>query len=297
MEDTQSTELATAEGVIPTTPAPEASAPTQEVKTEIVSPEPRHPLQDILDKAAEKAKAKEALSTEKKPEATSVTPPAPVFDHSKWDGNVLTLPENIRKIVDDNKTAFHEKAKEAATFKGQLDTLQKQVNDYIEQTEQKPLFSEEEFQAAQLDSNKFLELSQRVARDIVSKEKAQLEPIISQIQFDKKVAENEKLVNDFAFKNKDFWNMYDTGILEPFISKLGLEDGYKKASEIFGKIHNEELMKSQNRVLEKKSSVSATPTQSGTVQVVYVNNPNDVLSTAAQYAAEGKKVKVRYKPD
>jgi hypothetical protein len=283
--------------------APVASEVQPDVKKEYVSTEPRHPLQDVLDKAAERAKAKEAAtSNEGKPGALDAKASATAFDYSKWDGNALTLPDNIKKIINDNQTAFHSKSQEAAEFKTQLETLQGQVNEYLQTLEYQksqgnPLFTEEEFQAAQLDPNKFLELTSKVAQHIVEKEKQQLTPMISQIQFNQQVAENEKRVNDFASKNPDFWNLYEAGILEPLVSTHGLEKGFQMASGISKKIQQAEIQKSQARVQEKKASVSATPTQSTSIDTVYVNNPNDVLLTAARYAAEGKKVKVKYKPN
>ncbi len=304
MTDEQTPELASGAEVTPAQPeassTPVASEVQPEIKKEYVSNEPRHPLQDILDKAEAKAKAKaEATSKAVKPEALDPKKSAPVFDYSKWDGNVLTLPDNIQKLVNDNKTAFHTKAQEAATYKAQLDELQAKVDSYLQaaEREQSPLFTEEEFQAAQLDPNKFLELSQRVAKDIVEKEKQQLAPMITQIQFNQQVAENEKKINDFATKHNDFWNLYEAGILEPLIGKHGLEEGYNMAATIANNLKQDAIQKAQSRVLEKKASVSVTPTKAQSIEVLYVNNPNDVLPTAAKLAAEGKKVKVKYRPN
>lgn len=304
MTDEQKPELATGAEVTPATPevtsAPVASDVQPEIKKESVSNEPRHPLQDILDKAAEKAKAKEAAtSKDVKPAALGDNKPAAAFDYSKWDGNVLTLPENIKKLIDDNKTAFHTKAQEAAEYKAKLEELQNKVNSYLQEkeTEEHPLFSEEEFQAAQLDPNKFLELTSKVAQNIVEREKQQLTPLISQIQYNQQVAENEKKINEFAAKNPDFWNLYESGVLEPFVAKHGLEEGYKMAANIANNLKQDAVLKAQARVQEKKASTSATPTASQSIEVLYVNNPNDVLPTQIKMAAEGKKVKVRYKPN
>lgn len=304
MENEQNT------GLAPVTEVPTVSTPTTEivapavqpeVKQEIVSSEPRHPLMDVLDKAAERAKAKEATSKEVVKDTTLGVQPPVVFDYSKWDGNVLTLPDNIQKIVKDNQAGFHQAKQEAAEIKQQYDQLSKVVNDYTQQQQQlkdqQALFTEQEFQEAQLDPNKFLDLTQRVANSVVQKERQQLEPILAQVQFSQQVAENEKSINSFTQKNKDFWPLYEAGILEPFIAAHGLEKGYQMASGIANKLKQDAMSQSQQRVQEKKAAITSTPTQAGTVQVVYVNNPNEVLSTAARYAAEGKKVKVRYKPD
>ena len=300
MAEEQQAELATPGAATPSeSVAPVASDVQPETTKEHVSNEPRHTLKYALDKAVEKAKADEtATSPETKKEALPEDKGA-TFDYSKWDGNVLTLPDDVRKLVDDNKQAFHTKAQEAADYKTKLDSLQSQVNEYLEavkKSEEKPLFTEDEFQAAQLDPNKFLELSQRVAKDIVEKEKAQLTPMISKIQFNQQVAENEKKINDFASKHNDFWSLYEAGALEPFVKEHGLEKGYEMAAGIVSRLEQAAVQKAQARVQEKKASVSVTPTQSTTMEVLYVNNPNEVLSTQIRMAAEGKKIKVRYRP-
>lgn len=302
MENEQQTELVPVETPVTPVESPGTSVVQTETPKEYVSTEPRHPLQDVLDKAAEKAKAKEAAQTEPtKSEALGEPKPAEVFDLAKWDGNALTLPDKIKKIVTDNQAAFHEKAKEAAELKARYEELHQVVNQYaqqIQQTQQQanPLFTKEEFEAAQLDPNKFLELTSRVAKNIVEAEKAQLAPIISQLEFNQKVVENEKVINDFASKNKDFWQLYDAGILEPYVSKLGLEEGYKTAASIANKFKQQALTESQARVQEKKGSITAKPTSTQSIEVTYVDRPDQVLPTAARYAAEGKKVKVKVKP-
>jgi hypothetical protein len=310
MENEQQTELAPSDATAsaPVTPeaapvtTPDASAVQTETTKEFVSTEPRHPLQDILDKAAKKqeeAKAKAAQTETQKQEALGQKP-VESFDMSKWDGNALTLPDKIKKIVVDNQVAFHNKAKEAAELKAQNDAMSGLINKYTQQMQaqqrqNQPLFSQEEFEAAQLDPKKFLDLTSRVAKNIVEAEKAQLSPIINQIDFNQKVAENERVINDFASKHKDFWQLYDTGALEPFVKEHGLEAGYNKAVELANKFQQQATQAAQARVQEKKASVSARPTNTQSIEVMYVDKPEDVLPTAMRFAAEGKHVEVRVK--
>lgn len=305
MENEQ-TELAPAalEGV-PATPeitqvSTDASIVQPEPKKEYISAEPRHPLQDVLDKAAAKKQAEESAKQPKQ-EPTLGQKPVEPFELSKWNGDVQALPEQLKKIITDNQTAFHAKAKEAADTKAQFDDLQNKVNNYLKQVEQQnaakqPLFSREEFEAAQLDPNKFLELTTRVAQNIVDREKQNLEPIISQVQFNQQVVENERVINDFATKNKDFWQLYDAGILEPLVSKHGLQEGYRMAAQAKSNLLQEATNTAQARVQEKKSSVSVKPTSTQSIEVTYVDRPEDVLPTAMRYAAEGKHIKVKLRP-
>lgn len=278
-------------------PKTEVSAVLPEVKKEVVSTEPRHPLQDILDKAAKKAEANKAVPKEENKEGLAAPAAPEVFDLSKWDGNALTLPDKIKKIVTDNQVAFHEKAKEAAELKAQYEALQGMVNNYAQQIAQpdpaQPLFTKEEFEQAQLDPNKFLDLTTRVAQHIVDQKAQGLEPLISQIQFNQQVTENEKAINDFAGKHQDFWQLYDAGILEPLVTKHGLEQGYNLAAKAKANLMQEAINLSQNRVQQKKASIAAVPTQAQSIEVTYVDRPEDALPTAARFAAEGKKVKVK----
>lgn len=281
---------------------PEVSAVQPEVKKEFVSTEPRHPLQDVLDKAAKKAEdAKIAAQTEQKKSETLGEKPVENFDLSKWDGNALTLPAKIQKIVVDNQVAFHAKAKEAAELKAQNEAMSGLINKYTQQVQaqqqqNQPLFSQQEFEEAQLDPKKFLDLTSRVAKNIVEAEKAQIAPVINQMQFNQKVVENEKVINDFASKHKDFWQLYDTGALEPFVKEHGLEAGYNKAVELRNKFQQQATQEAQARVQEKKGSVAAKPTNTQSIEVTYVDRAEDVLPTAMRYAAEGKHVKVRVRP-
>ncbi len=294
-----STETAPAQ-VAPVTP--EVSAVQPEVKKEFVSTEPRHPLQDVLDKAAKKAEeAKLATQTEAKKEETLGTPPVESFDLSKWDGNALTLPAKIQKIVVDNQVAFHAKAKEAAELKAQNDAMSGLINQYTQQVkaqqqQNQPLFTPEEFEAAQLDPKKFLDLTSRVAKNIVDAEKAQIAPVLNQIDFNQRVVENERVINEFSNQHKDFWQLYDAGILEPFVKELGLDQGYAKAVEVASKFQQKATQEAQARVQEKKGSISAKPTNTQSIEVTYVDKAEDVLPTAMRFAAEGKHVKVRVRP-
>ena len=197
--------------------------------------------------------------------------------------------------------SFHNKAKEAAELKGQYEALSQLVNKYTaqiqqSQQQQRPLFTQEEFEAAQLDPAKFMDLTSRVAKNIVDAEKAQIAPVLDKLEFQQKVVENEKVINDFASKNKDFWQLYEAGILEPLIKEQGLEAGYAKAKQIAGKFQQSALQASQARVQEKKSSISAKPTSAQSMEVAYVDRPEDVLTTAMRFAAEGKHVKVKVRP-
>lgn len=305
MEDVQNTELATGSETQTQQPVASSEPQKQDIslpQKETVPTEPRHPLQDVLDKAAKKAE--EAQKQKVEADKTLAVKPAvePAFDIAKWDGNANSLPDKLKKIVSDNQAAFTKKAQEATEFKQKFETLNAQVQQYLEQQKlqhaaQNPPFTKEEYDAAMLDPNKFLVLTQKVAQGIVDAEKAQLQPVISQIEFNQKVAENERVINKFAEVKKDFWELYDDGILEPLVTQYGLEEGYKRAADFKEKSSQRALAASQQRVQQKKSATTVAPTQPQQVEVVYVERQSEVLPMAAKLAAEGKKVKVRVRPN
>lgn len=294
MSEEQSTELAASAPEAPVESTPAASEVQPEAPKQTVTNEPRHPLQDILDKAVAKKQATEPTQAPK--EEALAQKAAETFDLSKWDGNVLTLPDKVKKIVTDNQAAFHAKSKEAAELKQQYEALNQQVQQYmaqVQQAQQKPLFTQQEFEAAQLDPNKFLELTQRVAKNIVDAEKAQIAPVLSQLEFNQKVVENERMINDFSTQHKDFWHLYDAGILEPLVKAHGLEDGYAKAVEIASKFEQKAVADAQARVQQKKGSISAKPTTSQSIETVFKGTADERLREAMRLASEGKHVKVR----
>lgn len=132
-------------------------------------------------------------------------PPKETFDIEKWDGKVEALPEKLRKIVTDNQAAYTAKAQEAAELRKELEQRTIAVNTAKDQ----PLMTPEEFEEAQLSPAKMEEVVNRIAMRAIEKKAAELMPVITQVQHNQRVVENEKAINDFAQAHEDFWELHD----------------------------------------------------------------------------------------
>ncbi len=275
--------------------APEASpvAPEVQAAPQVQAiPEPRHPLQDILDKA--KARAEEAAKPQE-PVKTEVPVKAPdAWTIDKWDGNPTTLPDKLKKIVTDNQAAYTQKAQEVAQLKQAYEGLRAQVEAAKPQASG---ITQEEFEAAQLDPNKFLALTRKVANMELEREKAALQPMLQDIQMKQLVSENEAKINSFATQHPDFWELHDKGLIQPLIQVTGnLEASYQQAKTIANNFKNSVKQEMQQQAQVKKSAGSLAPTTPQQVEVVYVDPGTDTTFVAAKYAMEGKRVTVKVRP-
>jgi hypothetical protein len=295
MEEQKTTEVAAPVAVSEVTQPVVKDAPALPVYAPV---EPRHPLQDILDKAMAKKQGEVAAKPqEQAKEGTTAQPAAPSepWTLEKWDGNPASLPEKLQKIVKDNQAAFTQKSQEAAQLRDAFNQLQAQVN--AAKQKNQPSITQEEFEAAQLDPNKFMELARKAASIELEKEKAALQPILNDLQMKQMVVENERTINDFATKNPDFWDLFDRGLIEPLIKVTGnLEASYQKAKQIADSFKQSTQQAMHDSAQTKKSAMSLSPTTPQQVEVVYVENQSDVLPTATKYAMNGKQVKVRVRP-
>lgn len=272
---------------------PAASESQQSQPTAPVA-EPRHPLQDILDKAAKKAEEAQPQT----PPTEGLAPKAPeAWSLDKWDGNPATLPDKLKKIVSDNQAAFTQKAQEMAQLKQAYEALKAQV-ETTSRMSQQPLISQEEFEAAQLDPQKFMELTKKVASMELEKEKAALQPLLQDIQMKQLISENEARINSFATEHPDFWDLHGKGLIEPFVQMTGdLEASYQRARQIADNFKQTVKTELTKTVQAKKSAASLTPTTPQQVEVVYVDPGTDTTFVAAKYAMEGKRVKVQVRPN
>lgn len=277
----------------------EPVAQEQAVPQPTYLPEPRHPLQDILDKAAAKKVEQEAKQEPAKEGlAAPQAAPTETWSLDKWDGNPTSLPEKLRKIVTNNQAAFTQKSQEVAQLKQYKDAyeqLQSQIQ--AQQTSQLEI-TQEEFEAAQLDPQKFMQLAKKAAAIELSKEKAALQPIIQDLQFKQMTVENQQKISDFATQHPDFWELYDKGLIEPFVKQTGdLEGSYTKAREIADRFKQDVKAEIKQEVQVKKSATSMIPTQAHQVEVVYVRHQSEALEAAARNAMSRKRVKVIVDPN
>ncbi len=256
---------------------------------------------DPIEKLADAIEAKPELTEpnseveEVKKESTKeeLPPKKEAFNHEKWDGKIESLPENLQKIVKDNQAMATTKAQEAAKYKAELEQRTKV------QEENRPLFTQEEFEEAQLNPAKFAELLNRGIQTQLEKAKMELLPVINKVQYEQTVAQNEKAINDFADEHEDFWELHDASpeLFMAMIDKNKSLDKTYATLKQFKNSHEEKAKKAaQARVQEKKSASTFTRSTNQSDNVLYVEgSQDDVLKKQVEMALQGKNIQVRLK--
>lgn len=258
--------------------------------------EPIEKLADAIEAKPELSETnpstEETVKTEV-PVKKEVAPPSTQFDYGKWDGKVESLPEKLQKIVKDNQAMATTKAQEAAQLKQQLDLLT------TKKPTEEPLFSQDEFEEAQINPNKMYELINKVAMRAVEAKASELMPVISQVQNVQRVAENEKAINDFAKEHEDFWDLHDASP-KLFMSVLGQNKNLSETYELLKSFKSAEAEKAkqeaQKRVAEKKAASTFGRTVKHTENIMYVEgSKDDVLAKQIEMTMQGKNIQVKQK--
>lgn len=215
------------------------------------------------------------------------------FNLDKWDGNITSLPEKLQKIVKDHQAMATTKAQEAAELRKQVEEFKKKP----EASSEAPLFTPEEYEEAQLNPNKFTDLVMRVANRVVEEKSKELMPIVSQIQQEQQIANNSKLIDDFAKKHEDFWELYEDGLVEPFLERTkSLEQAYTMATELRSRIEARAMNKVHNTVSNKKNASTFTKSGNHSENVMYIEgSKDDALRKQIELAMSGKNIQVRVK--
>lgn len=231
-----------------------------------------------------------AESVEKKEE---LPPKKEAFDHEKWDGKVESLPEKLQKVVKDNQAAYTAKSQEAAQLKQQLELISKKPD------ASSPLFTQEEYEAALISPDKFVEVVNKLIMKGVEQKSAELLPTITKIQHTQIVAENEKAINDFAKEHEDFWDLHDASP-KLFMSLIGqtknLQETYETLKQFKSAQADKAKQDAQVRVKEKKAASTFGRTAKHTENIMYVEgSDDDVLAKQVEMTMMGKNIQVRKK--
>lgn len=289
---------------------PEAQATDSSVKEAPVAekfankefnrPTEKSPIEKLADKISSQPERSapdselELPQTEDSSEDKNTPPSKEAFNFEKWDGKVESLPEKVQKIVKDNQAMATAKAQEAAQYKKQLEEMSVRKPESVSNA---PLFTQDEYEEAQLNPNKFAELVERVSNKVVEQKSQELMPIVSKIQYEQTVASNEKAINDFAKEHTDFWELYEDGLLEPFVQQTkNLEQAYSMAKAIVEKREARANQKAQGRVKEKKAASTFGRSTSHTENVMFINGTkDDALRKQIELAMQGKNIQVKPK--
>lgn len=222
-----------------------------------------------------------------------VPPKKETFNAEKWDGNVEALPENIRKVIKDNQAAFTKSQQELAELRKQVEQPKQPVA-----AEPQPLqITQEDFEEAQINPNKFVDVVTRLVKQGVEEAKKELVPVVTNIQREQDIAKHQKAINDFAETHEDFWDLYEDGLLMPFIEKhKDLTRAYEEGKNILSKLEARANAQAQDRVREKKNASTFGKGTSHTENVMYIEgSKDDVLRKQIELAAEGKRIQVKLK--
>lgn len=259
--------------------------------------EPIEKLADALEEKLEPTdtKSQTELSNTDSVAKEELPPKKEAFDYEKWDGKIEALPEKLQKIVKDTQAMATSKAQEVARLKQELEHLQVKR----EEAKEQPLITPEEYEEAQINPNKFLEVINRVADRAIEKKAAELMPMISRVQYTQNVAENEKAINDFAKDHEDFWDLHDASP-KLFLSLLSQTKNIPETYETLKQFKNAESDKAkqeaQARVKEKKNASTFGRTSKHTENVMYIEGTqDDVLRKQIELSLAGKNVQVRLK--
>lgn len=110
-------------------------------------------------------------------------------------------------------------------------------------------------------------------------------------------------LDSLAQMHPDVYELINAGVFKMAASEFiaagqnpTVEQIYAKAKDIESFYLDKARQKHKVDVQTKKDAVTATPTTSGDVQIVYVDNPKQINEAAARYASQGKKVRIMLKP-
>lgn len=267
-------------------------------KQEFTRTKEKEPIEKLADEIESKPEsttepAQPELPNTDSGEESKVPPKKETFDIEKWDGKVDLLPEKLRKIVVDNQAAYTAKAQEAAKLKQEIELLTRKPT--IEQ----PLFTPDEYEEAQLNPAKFAELVNRVASKVVEQKSAELLPVLTKVQHEQAVAQNEKLINEFAETHEDFWELHDASP-ELFMALVDKTRDLNKTYETLKKFKSHESEKAkleaQSRIKEKKNASTFTRSPNTTENVMFIEGTqDDVLRKQIEFVMQGKNIRVKLK--
>lgn len=261
-------------------------------------------VEQIADKIASNPELSDPESQSELPNKDSdkkekVPPTKEAFNYEKWDGKVESLPEKLQKIVKDNQAMATAKAQEVARLKAEIEQ-----NTAKRTQPDSPAITQEEYEAAQISHEKFIEVVNKLVAKGIEAGKAELVPLISEVKYEQTVAQNEKFINEFAEKNPDFWDMYNIGkidnqpgILETLVDKhKNLEVAYNLMKHFEKSLSEKAKNEAQGRVKEKKAATTFGRTPKHSENIMYIEgSKDDVLAKQIEMTMAGKNIQVKQK--
>jgi hypothetical protein len=265
-------------------------------------------------------------------EAPKQETPAPVEtkpeeNNSEWDGDVNKLPKELQSWAKKAQRTFTKKAMtEAETRRLGEEYKQFQASPEFKafqtwkqqgsqvravapapQPAAQPNISQQEWEEAQLDptGQKFNALVERKVNEKINEAAQIYGNELAQLRSTQQVTQFQTTLADFAELNPDVIQLHEDGIMKPLLeeemrtgSHKSYEEmvhaAYERGKAIQEKANARAMALSQGRVLEKKSAVTQTGTQTGEAEIAYVDK-GKTFDEAFNFALQGKKVKVKAK--
>jgi len=256
-------------------------------------------------------------TSETQPEAS---PDAPEVE--EWNGNdVEKLPKPLQARAKGMLRYLQKVSQEAAAVKQSAQAYQELTNhpefhefikwkeerlnspsQEVAQTTNELPISEDDFLAAQVDPQKFVEVQQRLLMQQAQPFLQKLQGIEQKIQtYEKQVQREqaERTIDGFAKQHPDFWEIHPVIMKSALqeVQKTGgtIEQAYQQAKTLEKQYFEKAQGKIKSKVEEKKKAVSAAPSKSMEPEIVYVSNRQEANRVAFENARLGKRVDVRVK--
>lgn len=293
---------------------------TQEQTTESV-PAAQEPSAAATGDTQQVQEVTTESATEQQPEPSQTPNPEPEIE--EWNGNdVDKLPKPLQARAKGMLQYLHKVSQEAAQVKNQAQAYQEITNhpefqEFIQWKEQRlnntaaptnqPISSqpltEDEFLAAQVDPNKFVEVQERLLMQKAQPFLNELQAVkqeLATMKQEKIQAQAKDKLEAFGKANPKFWEINPVimkAVLEDVVQKKGgtLEDALKVAESLEKQYYEKANGQIKQQVEAKKAAVSASPSKSMEPEVIYVNNKQDRDRIAFENAKLGKRVDVRLK--
>lgn len=300
---------------------------TQPVEPAPVSAAPSAPPETTAAPAEPTAAAPQTPAANGSP-APAAGPAAPT-DKPTWDGKLESLKDLPQDPVEHAKsvrrylTKEREKdAQRTADIRSKAEQYEKLQSDPAlaqfqqwKQSQQngssaaapsqaQPLWTENEWNEAQINPSKMAELVQRGIAHGVDQQIQQYAPIVQQVQQKQAFLERSQEVQEFGELHPDMWDMYEAGIMRPLVQSIvdsgkgSIADAYEQAKKIEAYYNNGAQAKAQGRILEKKNAVTAAPSSAGEPSVIWANDRAEANRLSIENAIRNpdRAIPVRIKP-
>jgi hypothetical protein len=272
-------------------------------------------LNQAVERAAESANSAPAKQDQGQPEDW------------EWDGNPNTLPPQFAKYGKGIQRHFTKRSmqdadlrKAAIEYQDHLKSEEyKQFQEYKKSLGQpaqakaapnvpsQPVVTQQEYEEALLDGSgaKFAALVEKVADSKIRASEEKYSGTVSQLQQQTQTAQWNAALGDFADLHPEAVEYHNMGLMEPIVKEelnSGKHRSYEsvlnaaleRVEKSVSAIRQQEIQRSQGRVVEKKAAVVNTGTAVGDFTVVETDK-DSAFEKAFEFAAQNKKVKVRSK--